>query len=245
MSSLPASEIRRFASEAAHISAAIMRADVAPNPFPHFYATDVFPRGIYNRMLDELPAAERYTPTTYGHRYFVEPEVMREGFWGDLSDAMLDEVCATVIRRFSWFLRRRFHGKAVPMIQDARLIMDLDGYEIRPHTDHPDKIVSLLFYLARDDSMRDCGTAIYVPKDPDFTCHGKARHPFDQFNEVWRAPFMPNSVIGFIKTPQAFHGVPQIDRPGMRRDVLLVNIYEAKEGSRVKELADKLAEAAP
>lgn len=248
MSSSAASPVkqRRFEAEAPHICATMMRADVKAEPFPHFYATDVFPLGLYNRMLDELPPAETYEASSYGNRYFCTKETMQDGFWAELAQVLLDDVAAAITRRFSWFLAQRFKGQPAMLMNDARLIMDRDGYEIKPHTDHPDKVISLLFYLARDDSMKDLGTAIYAPRDPAFECDGRSRHPFDQFEQVWRAPMAPNSVFGFMKTRKAFHGVPAIQRAGLRRDVLLLNIYNAGEGSGLRTQADKmLAEVAP
>ena len=104
----------------------------------------------------------------------------------------------------------------------------MTDYSIAPHTDKPDKVVSLLFYLPADESLRELGTSLYVPKDPAFRCDGSIRHPFELFRKVTTAPFLPNSLFGFLKTDQAFHGVEVIDRPAVERNLLLYNIYVRK-----------------
>jgi hypothetical protein len=69
---------------------------------------------------------------------------------------------------------------------------------------------------------------VYVPKDPAFRCDGRTRHPFEQFRKVMTAGFLPNSLFGFLKTDQAFHGVEVIKAQAIERNVLLYNIYLQK-----------------
>ena len=47
------------------------------------------------------------------------------------------------------------------------LHIDLPGYEIPPHRDVEDKIVTYQFYLTSDSSLRDFGTFLCRPKAPD------------------------------------------------------------------------------
>jgi len=111
---------------------------------------------------------------------------------------------------------------------EARFVRDMTNYSILPHTDMPTKLVSLLFYLPADDSMRELGTSVFVPKDPTFKCDGKTRHPFAQFKKVTTAGFAPNSLFGFLKTDQAFHGVEAIEKEAVERNLLLYNVYVQK-----------------
>jgi hypothetical protein len=47
----------------------------------------------------------------------------------------------------------------------------------------------------------------------------------------FRAPFLPNSVFGFIVTPWAFHGVQEIKGArGWRRNIMM-NLYHSYAGS--------------
>jgi len=41
---------------------------------------------------------------------------------------------------------------------NAMLARDLTNHALGPHTDHPQKLISLLFYLPADDALRHLGT---------------------------------------------------------------------------------------
>jgi hypothetical protein len=107
---------------------------------------------------------------------------------------------------------------------DALLVQDHTRYAIGPHTDAPHRLVSFLFYLPQDDSMRDLGTSIYRPKDPNFSCWGGPHHPFEPFDRVKTIDFLPNRLVAFPKTAQSFHGVEPIEREHVERRLLIHNI---------------------
>jgi hypothetical protein len=150
--------------------------------------------------------------------------------WRNVADWMLgDRFRDLIIGKFMGAIRARFGAKARLVTHvEARFVRDMTDYSILPHTDMPAKLVSLLFYLPADDSMRALGTSVYVPKDPAFRCDGRTRHPFEQFRKVMTAGFLPNSLFGFLKTDQAFHGVEVIKEQAIERNVLLYNIYLQK-----------------
>lgn len=200
----------------------LRNAQVLTYPFPHFFVRDVFPADFYNQLLGSLPAEEVYQPLSggYANREAAPGnlELMKpfEDFWFGMN------VMQTFAKQF--FQRYPNHDRP-KFRQEWRFIRDSEGYKIGPHTDAPQKVVSLLFYLPIDFLDSDCGTGIYIPKDHVQTCEGGPHHPFGGFTEVWRAPFVPNSCFGFWKTNNSWHAVEKICRK-IRRDVLLFNIYE-------------------
>ena len=105
---------------------------------------------------------------------------------------------------------------------------DFTAYAIHPHTDSPHKLISLLFYLPRDASMRALGTTIFRPIDPAKRCEGSARHPFSEFRKVATMDYVPNALFAFLKTDFSFHGVEPIHERGIERNLLLYNIYLRK-----------------
>ena len=107
---------------------------------------------------------------------------------------------------------------------DALLVNDQTNYAIGPHTDAPHRLVTFLFYLPRDESMRELGTSVYRPKDPNFVCWGGPHHPADQFDLVRTVEFLPNRLLTFPKTERSFHGVEQIHRAEVNRPLLINNI---------------------
>ena len=196
-------------------------------PFPHFYASNVFPDDFYTELVASLPQDEAYEGLKGGYRHRVVAIEQNP-----LVDCLLDPYFAQhVLGMFGKSFYERFPtpGKAGPKFStEIRFIRDEEGYRIGPHTDAPNKVVSLLFYLPMDFSDSDCGTSLYVPDDHQKTCPGGPHHKIDGFTEVWRAPFLPNSCFGFWKTPNSWHGVSEICRK-IRRDVMLYNIYTDSE----------------
>lgn len=154
----------------------------------------------------------------------------RGDLWRRTADwIMSDAFRNLVVQKFAEGIHQRFgeHAKLITD-SDSRFVRDFTEYLIRPHTDKPSKLVSLLFYLPRDESMRHLGTSIYRPLDPEMRCDGTTRHPFKKFKKVATMEFLPNSVFGFLRTDQSFHGVEQIHEEAVERNVLLYNVYLRK-----------------
>ena len=202
----------------------LRNANVKTYPFPHFYVEKVFPSNFYWDLLESLPASDDYHKgdKEYAGRRFADPNdnpylafmKSKQFLW-----AMLDIFHDGVLQRFP-------DGK-LQLSTDLRLVRDGKDYHIGPHTDAAWKMISLLFYLPPDDRLRKYGTSIYTPKDKNFRCPGGPHYPFEPFNLVTTAPFLPNTCFGFWKTDNSFHGVEPIDVE-CQRNVLLWNCYEAK-----------------
>jgi hypothetical protein len=104
------------------------------------------------------------------------------------------------------------------------VVQDRTNYVLGPHTDSPLKVVSFLFYLPADAALPHLGTSMYVPKDPSFTCPGGPHHAFENFDRLLTIPYVPNTLFGFMKTPNAFHGVEPITDENVERALLLYDI---------------------
>ncbi len=191
-----------------------MAADVTPTPYPHTYLTRCFPESYYEEMLTNLPPDEAYTDRTFENRAMCRTSDL-PGFWKELNDWMLTrKVVGAVMDLF---------GKTGSVKADVRLVRDSEGYKIKPHTDIKSKLISLLFYLPKEDT--DGGTSIMVPIKPGFTSDGLKRFEFDDFRKVYTAPFSRNTCFGFPRSDVSFHGVEPTSLK--QRDVLLLNIYAA------------------
>jgi hypothetical protein len=243
----------------------IANAPILTHPYPHFYITDIFPPDSYAELVATFPERTRYkrldeTGTVpkgaYPERFICELEQARAaelenakapGDWGELSRIFQGEAFAQlVLSRFYAGVVERFGADVELAIEtDCRLVRDFSNYAIPPHTDSPSKLVSLLFYMPPDESMRDLGTSMYVPIDPNLRCEGRAHHDFESFRKVMTAPYLPNSLFGFFKTDRAFHGVERIERTGIRRDSILYNIYVRKVLSRAAAPQSGPAPASP
>ena len=130
----------------------------------------------------------------------------------------------------SWlYIENRYKGQSTPEFYDeSLLVQDITNYALGPHTDSPHKVITVLFYLPKDDLQRHLGTSIYVPKDPNFTCPGGPHYARDGFEKLYSMPFLPNSLFCFLKTHNSFHGVEPVADPDTRRWLLLYDIYARK-----------------
>jgi hypothetical protein len=221
----------------------IANAQINPYPFPHIYVRDVFPADYYQQLRDNIPPRESFkslvalkrVSATYPESRQVLPltpedlqgldEPYRD-FWREIASWMLGgNFGAIVLPMFSPYLQKRFGDPSKMQFYDEALVVqDYTTYSLGPHTDSPQKVLSMLFYLPPDDSMAHLGTSIYIPKERDFQCPGGPHHSFEKFNRMVTMPYLPNTLFAFLKTPNAFHGVEPIAEPSVRRDLLLYDI---------------------
>jgi hypothetical protein len=217
------------------------------HPFPHFYIRPIFPEEWYRQLIKKLPEQKNYvrldeTGTVakgdYKERFVCslaeleekEDEEKAGSFWAELAEWLMSERFSTLlIEKFRPHIIQRFGNNIglKPEI-DARLVRDFSNYAISPHTDAPRKLVSLLFYLPKDEQTKHLGTSIYAPLDPNFRCPGIGHHPFGNFKKVITMNYLPNSLFAFFKTDNAFHGVEPIQDQNIERNSLLYNIYVNK-----------------
>lgn len=184
------------------------------DPFPHLYAENVFPADLYSELLANLPDDEAYDQRMYANRKMVDVRKLPGDFWHEVRSVFLSpEWMDRVLEMFP------IKGK---LKHSLRLIRDTNGYSIKPHTDVRRKPLSMLFYLPSDDSLADCGTLILKPKQEGFTCDGSKRHEWEAFEEVFKAPFAPNSVFAFGRSDISFHGTKPIGN--VVRNQMLYNI---------------------
>jgi hypothetical protein len=112
--------------------------------------------------------------------------------------------------------------------KEACLTKDYDGYQIGPHTDFMDRVLTMMYYLPRSGSGADAGTVLYRPKDKNFECSGTKWHTFEDFEEVKRIPYRPNTLFGFVKTNTSFHGVPPLNKVSVDRDIVHITMHLKK-----------------
>jgi hypothetical protein len=84
------------------------------------------------------------------------------------------------------------------------------GY-LKPHTDHPKKIITLVFGMALPGEWRDelgGATDVLVPKNPrDNFNHVNRQLEFEDTELFKRYPYGPNQCLAFVKTFNSLHSV--------------------------------------
>lgn len=208
----------------AHVVNALTSAHKNRDPFPYFFAKNVFPQPFYDKMMEILAQKDDYHAEAFANRKFAD----------DIGLPGLEFMKSTpffhsMLRNWPIQLSEKFGGRNVQFYHDLRLIRDQQHYKIGPHTDAPWKVLSLLFYLPATDEHSAHGTSFYAPHNRDFVCAGGPHHKFELFDKVATMPFLPNTCLGFWKTNKSFHGVEPIPVQ-FQRNVLLYNIY-CKDGA--------------
>ena len=211
-------------------------------PFPHIFVEDVFPAQFYRKLLEHLPPRDQFTTLkalgrVYGDypdsRFVLQlaPHTLSKldapyrDFWFETGQWLLTgELMNFMLLKFDQYIERPAAAAPQPFVHEAFLVQDYSTYQLPPHTDSPKKVVSVLFYLPRDESLSHLGTSIYVPHDRSRISDGTAFEPRADFDLVRTMPFKPNCLFAFVRTDDSFHGVEPLSEPDVRRDLLLYDI---------------------
>jgi hypothetical protein len=238
-------ETDMFTAAKLHAIYQIANVKLRTYPFPHVYVENILPPAFFAEAMRQLPADDGYTVLVdsgrvgkgYSRaRLSLFPSDLDKSnctteqreFWRQMFTAFGDTEFATAIyNRFRPQIEQRFVGKAgtkLSVRHETFLMRDLETYSLGPHTDNPKKLVSVLFYLAADQTRPELGTSVYVPKDRDFTCPGGPHHDFHKFDHVYTMPYAPNALVAFPKSSSCFHGVEPLNRADSRRDIFFYDL---------------------
>jgi hypothetical protein len=218
----------------------ILNAPLRPYPYPHIYVPDVFPPDFYAEIQRHMPHPDSMLPIEqaravrgYKERFVLDIGRSLDGltpaqsaFWGGFAGWLLSgRLKSLMLSKFKPFVAHRFEGVQGLVFRDETLLIeDRTNYALGPHTDAPSKVITVIFYLPKDDSQAHMGTSLYVPKDPARRCAGGPHHDRAGFDRVATMPFKPNSMFAFVKSDHTFHGVEKVLDPDVRRWLLLYDI---------------------
>lgn len=222
--------------------------NAAPRPYPyrHIYLNDVLTQSFYNELLDNLPHEDEMQPIEevrpvkgYKERFVVsinsdlKNQISKEkaNFWLEFASALRDgQFAHALLDCFKQEIDQRFHeNKKLELYDEILLVNDRTNYSLGPHTDSPRKVITVLFYLPRDDSHPENGTSLYRPKEQSFICKGGPHYKFDRFNLVHTLSYLPNSMFAFAKSDRSFHGVEKLAAEGINRWLMLYDIYQKNQ----------------
>jgi hypothetical protein len=218
----------------------VLNAPLRPFPYPHIYVPEVFPPDFYAELQRRLPHPDAMIPIEqarpvkgYKERFVMDiggpMETLTEeqrAFWSGLAGWLLSgRFRQVMLSRFKPYVEQRFQGaQGLEFREESLLIEDITNYALGPHTDAPSKVISVLFYLPKDDSQSHMGTSIYMPKNVGRGCPGGPHYGYEGFDRVATMPFRPNSMFAFVKSDWSFHGVEPVTDPDVRRWLLLYDI---------------------
>lgn len=233
-----------------HTAYQIFNAPVRAFPYPHSFVPDVFAPDFYAEMQRNLPEPADMIPILearqiqgYAERFVLElrkPEHLatlpddKRAFWQGVakwmvggSSGQLSLLGQVMMQKFQPFVQSRFRGNlnGIRFYDEAFLVEDITDFKLGPHTDASKKVITLLFYLPKDESQVHLGTSVYVPKDRNFRCEGGPHYPFDWFERMATMPFQPNSLFTFVKGDASFHGVEPVRDADCKRWLLLFDVF--------------------
>ncbi|MCX8102353.1 MAG: hypothetical protein N3D77_14070 [Geminicoccaceae bacterium] len=191
--------------------------------------------------------SEKYNPKHY-HDWVQSHDVWREfRDWIESDDfiwGVLDELKARHIdlgfkklssagrlRRNLENLVRGTWWKA-PAKLSARFefsMLPADGGCVTPHTDNPDKIVTMVVSMAREGEWLPAfggGTEVNRHRNPEFSFnHVNDKARFEDMDTLETFAFEPNQCVLFVKTFNSWHCVRPMRGPkGAMRRTLTINI---------------------
>lgn len=242
-----------FSGVEEHVIYQIANAPIREYPFPHIYVEAVFPQDFYAALRRNWPTSShlvslgstgRVSKGAYAERFILSldqaevgrlPDALR-GFWTEVGEWLLaPRFLDALIEKFERYIRKRFGNDlgSLRYAAESLIMRDQTNYKLRPHTDSPDHLLSLLFYCPDDESRKHLGTTIYTPLNPDFRCPGGPDHPREMFRRVTTMEYRPNTLFAFLKTDNSFHGVEPIHDADVMRDLLLYDVRVAMEPQAV------------
>jgi hypothetical protein len=135
------------------------------------------------------------------------------------------------VRRGRDALRRRYLPPRRPRLRGTLefSMMPADGGHIVPHTDQPEKVVTLVFSMVKPGEWRSewgGGTDMLRPKDPRLSFNFVNRYlDFDEVEVLKTFPYEPNQAVVFVKTFNSLHCVrPMTGPPDAMRRTLTANL---------------------
>ncbi len=234
----------------------IGRSAVRMDPFPHLYIRNIFHRDCYAALMKYWPAIEKFDgqQIAAGGRPMdcPVPDLRLILLAQDAGLVSEDPEAKEFWENFSEFLNgpelsKAFVELTLPQIVNGRsdlpgsvsitpyatLEWDLDGFKVTPHLDSERYLLTCIFYTPEDFSINHLGTALLSPKPHLYERTPNLDHDFitdywdwDDFDEVARPAFIPNTVCVLIISPKTYHALPPIvNSNGGRRNILL-NVYQ-------------------
>jgi len=223
------------AATTAHICRRIRETPVTREPWPHLVVDEFLPADVFQQVVAALPEAwlRAPPPPPIGRGWVAllakggfDAEPLSELDWWqgcDRERAVVTEVIRAIGRQQDVFdalkkplrkqllagmdrFRARFENEIKPRLI-TRLTRDAACYDLRPHTDIPDKFVSIVAYVRADQAPK-LGTVLYEPLVKGYTDPGGLTyHDTAKFREAAIVPFRPNSALVFVRGDDTFHGV--------------------------------------
>lgn len=230
-----------------HTEQKIVNSSVIKEPFPHLVIDDIFPQDYYSKMQNLFPSIEnsisigetgRVSKGSYKERrvtlfekeYFDSFTTEQFNFWTSFSKWFYSDLfIKIVLEKFKPWCASRLNdinqkNDRILIGNDALFVHDEQNYVLGPHTDAAHRLLTFLYYMPEEYSMRELGTYLYKSDNEEFICPGGPHYSFEGFQEVKKLEYLPNRLISFVRTGRSFHGVPKITKENIDRKLIINNV---------------------
>ncbi len=200
-------------------AAAIDRAELHLEPFPHAVVEDLLPAAFYDCLLRGLPPVELFANKPPGKTHLDVPFEMAPTYsqtvWRVMASELVPQVIAPkLIEKFrkpidEWITKNwpdlapssvELHGSG------GRVMFRRRGYRIRPHRDPKWSFITCILYLARPNDSQTWGTQLYDVADDE---EARSAAPYwiedARCRLVRDVEFKPNRLLVFLNSVGA-HG---------------------------------------
>lgn len=216
-----------FSGVTEHVTEKILTADVTTNPFTYMYIKEIFPENFYNELLqrtDRINFNDLKSLIELGNvrdSYSDRRKVlMVRQYWNKQSSGFQYLEASSLkphdkifFQSLYWWFFHVFEPLLIKKLKlkfekkcDALMIAkDGKDYQLGPHPDSPDKIVTSLFYLAKNNNNPQLGTTIHkkIVDNPE-------EWKWDDYQKIGICEYIPNSVMIFVRSYISYHAVEPI-----------------------------------
>ncbi len=221
-------------------SIALHRIDFRYEPFPIGFASNVISPRFYNRLLDAWPSQDLFAHIPgYGNKYSLSPRHNLDGYrsYISASEPWLLFLQMIQSQAFIEYVLECLRGQNIDLGYNADQLssrfefsmLSGEGGNMLPHTDAPQKLITLVIYMARPGEWNPAwggGTSVLKPKDIRKNYNYLNIYlDFDATECLHTYPFVPNGCVVFIKTFNSYHAVQPLRGPANAlRKSLTINI---------------------
>jgi hypothetical protein len=226
-----------------HAYKAIQDARLVLKPFPYIYVSKVLPDDFYAELLENLPPDDDYDiyPAPYEQRHYIQLSPSRVArlseavcsFWTEFEGWIhSQEFLEVLVNKFGKRLQVNYRYREKELVKHSvsdgcvrvsprsLLVRDYKNFALGPHTDSESKFIVGAFYFPKNESLKEFGTSIYTPKNPELTSWPSPHMKHQDFNLVKTFENRPNTMLVFMKTDHSWHGVERKQHSNVGRDVL-------------------------
>jgi hypothetical protein len=223
---------------AAHIQAAVERANVVDDPAPHIVVEPILPLDVYELLLQSIPPPEFFSDRDPVKQDFELRDLVRaprfsRAVWSFfdqqvvaqvLSSAVFERLRPAVVERYCRMLGSSAGVRAAALVhqtRSGRIMLRRPGYQLKPHLDPKRVVLTGIVYLAHPADTEEYGTQLFRVTQPFVQPSMKTFFPEDaglRCELARTVPFRPNTLLAFVNADGA-HGA------ALPRDARLLERY--------------------